>query len=313
MKKIWNKALVVFIIVLAVSAGVAALITTKPDIPGVASSQKGKGALKPFQLVKDEKVIRPAPKIRTQSAIVVDLNSGNIILSKNEESIRSIASLTKLATALVYLSTKPDMQKIDTVTAQDRNGAGRSRLRLKSQARLYDIFHLMLICSDNVAARIVARSTGLDSTQFVARMNKMAQILNLTHTHFADPTGLDAGNVSTAAEIAILFKTALDQPFISDVVAKKEYSFYPVKGKRMIAIHNTNHMLYGRQDIFGGKTGFINESGYCLALGIENGDGKKMAAVLLGAPSSGSRFRDAARIIACLAPPKVTKPRRASF
>jgi serine-type D-Ala-D-Ala endopeptidase (penicillin-binding protein 7) len=313
MKKIWNRALIVLIIVIAVSAGVAALITTKPDLPGVASSQKGKGAPKMFQLVKDEKILRPAPKIRTQSAIVVDLGSGNIILSKNEESVRSIASLTKLATALVYLSTKPDMQMIDTVTAQDKAGAGRSRLRTGAQARLHDIFHLMLICSDNVAARIVARSTGLDSTQFVAKMNKMAQILNLTHTHFADPTGLDAGNVSTAAEIAILFKTALDQPFISEVVAKKEYSFRPINSKRMIAIHNTNHMLYGRQDIIGGKTGFINESGYCLALGINNSDGKKMAAVLLGAPSSGSRFRDAARIIASLAPPKIIKPKRASF
>jgi serine-type D-Ala-D-Ala endopeptidase (penicillin-binding protein 7) len=311
MKKIWFRALVVLLVVFCISAGVAALLIDKPNGPA-GSARKGKDIPRAFQLVRDDKLIRSVPKIRTASAIVVDLNSGNIILGKNEESVRSIASLTKLATALVFLSTSPDMQKVETATAADHLGAGRSRLRTGAQASLYDIFHLMLICSDNVAARIVARSTGLDSTQFVARMNKMATVLNLSNTHFADPTGLDPGNVSTAAELAILFKTALDNQTIADVVSQKDYAFRPIGGRRTVVVRNTNRLLYGRQDIIGGKTGFINESGYCLALGILNG-GKKLAAVLLGAPTSGTRFRDAARIISSLAtPPKPAATKRTS-
>jgi D-alanyl-D-alanine endopeptidase (penicillin-binding protein 7) len=302
MKKIFLRILILLLVVWVGSVGVAVLLGAKhDDTPD--TSREGQAPPKAFELVRDVKTLHSVPKIRTESAIVIDLESGNIILSKNEETIRSIASLTKLATALVFLGTSPDMQKIETSTAEDHIGAGRSRLRTGSKASLNDIFHLMLICSDNVAARIVARSTGLDSAQFVAKMNKMAISLKLLHTHFADPTGLDPANVSTAAELAILFKTALDQSFISQVVSKKEYTFKPLSSKRTYTIHNTNHMLFGRQDIIGGKTGYICESGYCLALGIDNG-GRKLAAVLLGAPTSGTRFRDAARLISSLSMPK---------
>jgi D-alanyl-D-alanine endopeptidase (penicillin-binding protein 7) len=305
MKKLFVRILVVVVIIGALSMGVTVLFGARhdniTDAPG-----EGKAPLKAFELIKDVKTLKSVPKIRTESAIIVDLESGNIILGKNEENVRSIASLTKLATALTFLSTTPNLQVIETVTDADRLGAGRSRLRIGSKATLYDIFHLMLICSDNVAARIVARSTGLDSTQFVAKMNKMANSLKLLHTHFADPTGLDPANVSTAAELAIIFKTALDQPFISQVVAKKEFTFKSASSKRTITVHNTNHMLFGRQDIIGGKTGYISESGYCLVLGIDNGGGKKLAAVLLGAPTSGTRFRDAARLISSLSMPKRT-------
>jgi D-alanyl-D-alanine endopeptidase (penicillin-binding protein 7) len=230
--------------------------------------------------------------------MVFDLNSGEILLHKNEDSVRAIASLTKLVTAQVFLDSKTDLLKTETVMKADRDGAGRSRLRIGANVRLIDLFHLMLICSDNVAARIVSRSTGLDSAEFVDKMNRYAISLGLKHTRFADPTGLDANNVSTAAECSIIFKAALDKSLIAEVVAKKDYSFTPVNSKRACVVHNTNRLLYGRQDIIGGKTGFIFEAGYCLALGAETQSGRKLGAILLGAPSSGCRFRDAARLLA---------------
>jgi D-alanyl-D-alanine endopeptidase (penicillin-binding protein 7) len=258
-----------------------------------------------FKLVKDDNILRPVPRgIRTQSAIVVDLDSGTVILGKNEDKVRSIASLTKLATALVFLNTSPDMQRIDTVTARDRSGAGRSHLRTGASATLNDFFHLMLICSDNVAARVIARSTGVDSAQFVARMNELAKSLMLNHTCFADPTGLDAGNVSTASELAILFRTALEQKRISEAVGRKEYSFRAVNGRRTYTLHNTNRLL-SRKDVSGGKTGYILESGYCLALKIDDGV-RNLGAVLLGAPTNGCRYRDAARLLTCLKAPSET-------
>ena len=309
MKKIWLKILVVILVIWAISAAFSALLSSRPD--PILSADAIQSA-KLFQLTKDQKSLRPIPRgVRTESAIIVDLDSGIVILGKNEDSVRSIASLTKLATALVFLSTSPDMQKIDTVTAADRNGAGRSHLRIGSSARLYDIFHLMLICSDNCAARVIARSTGLDSTQFVDKMNKLAHALDLNHTRFADPTGLDPGSVSTAAELAILFRTALSQSQIAEAIGKKEYTFRPVNGKRIYTIRNTNHLL-GRMNVIAGKTGYIMESGYCLALGIEDG-GKRMAAVLLGAPTSGCRFRDATRLLSSLKPPVIKSSKRTTY
>jgi D-alanyl-D-alanine endopeptidase (penicillin-binding protein 7) len=303
MKKIWFRIAVVILVIWGVSAAFSALITSKPD-PAISIEES---STKTFQLVKNENATNPLPKgIRAKSAIVVDLDSGTVIIGKNEDSVRSIASLTKLATALVFLNTSPDMQRIDTVTAGDRYGAGRSHVRIGSSASLYDFFNLMLICSDNVSARVIARSTGLDSAQFVARMNRLAKSLNLTQTNFADPTGLDPGNVSTASELAILFHAALERKQIAEVIGKKDYTFRAANGRRTYTLHNTNRML-GRLDVIGGKTGYIMESGYCLALRIDDG-ARKLAAVLLGAPTSGSRFRDAMRLLTSLkAPPRMAK------
>jgi D-alanyl-D-alanine endopeptidase (penicillin-binding protein 7) len=300
MKKHWRKVLVIILVVWAVSAAFSYMsVTNKPNFFKFKSSEKPKL----FKLSYNDTVSTNCPKIRTESAIVIDLSDGKVLLRKNEDLVRSIASLTKLATALVFLGTNPDMTDTATVTKEDREGAGRSRTFVGEKIMLSDLFHLMLICSDNVAARVVARSTGLDSTAFVARMNELALSMKLTQTHFSDPTGLDPGNVSTAAEISIIFKTALDKKIIRDIVSKKEYVFKPVNGRRVYTIQNTNHLLFGRDNIIGGKTGYICEAGYCLAFGFEQGKGKELGAILLGAPTSGTRFRDASRLLSSISKP----------
>jgi serine-type D-Ala-D-Ala endopeptidase (penicillin-binding protein 7) len=307
MKRHWRKILVLVLVVWAISAAFSYISTS--SIKLFASNSKEMERPKPFQLSYDDSTSTRNPKIRTESAIVVDLSDGKVLLRKNEDSVRSIASLTKLATAIVFVNTNPNLDSVVTVTKEDREGTGRSHTFVGEQIALHDLFHLMLICSDNVAARVVARSTGLDSAQFIEKMNELAISLNLSHTHYADPTGLDPGNVSTAAECAVIFKTALDKSQIREIIAKRDYSFKPVNGRRLYTIHNTNHMLFGRQDIIGGKTGYICEAGYCLALGFELSKGKELAAVLLGAPSSGCRFRDASRLLSSISSPKILPTR----
>lgn len=253
-----------------------------------------------FHLVYNESNPSNNPKISSKAAILVDLEDGSVILHKDENEKRSIASLTKLATAIVFLDTYPDLVKVETVIKDDREGAGRSRLWVGEKLAIYDLFNLMLICSDNVAARVIARSTGLGKEEFVARMNETALKLNLLNTKFADPTGLDPNNVSTAADCARLFKAALEHDLVVDAISKKNHTFRALNGHRQYTIYNTNRMLFGRNEVIGGKTGYIKESGYCLAVGVEDLDGRKLAAVVLGAPTSGYRFRDAARLVACI-------------
>ncbi len=303
MKKIWIRVAILIVVVLGISASLTAVIGSRNEITAPLK-KKEKEKEKLFHLIMNEGAIMPIPKIRTESAIVFDLDSGYVYTKKNEDSVRSIASLTKIATALVFLDTKPNFARIDTVTREDREGAGRSRLYSKTKATLDDIFHLMLICSDNVAARVIAKSTGLPPEEFVERMNNLALSKGLTHTHFVEPTGLDPGNVSTAAEMSILLKAALEKPKIREIMAKKDFTFRAVGGRRTYTVRNTNRLLFGRHDIIGGKTGYICEAGYCLALGFRGNRGQKLGAVLLGAPSSGTRFRDAARLVTNLAGPK---------
>jgi D-alanyl-D-alanine carboxypeptidase len=211
--------------------------------------------------------------------------------------VRPIASLTKLATAMVFLKTAPDLLEIATVSADDRHNAGSTRLYTGMKLTLFDLFHLMLISSDNAAARMVARSTGFSEEEFVGKMNELASDLGLSRTHFTDPSGLDNGNVSTAAEVAILFKEALKNELIAEVIAKRFHTYKTLNNDRQYVAYNTNRFLYGREDVFGGKTGYIRNSGYCLAVGFEN-EGRRLAAVILGSPSNGYRYRDAARLLA---------------
>jgi D-alanyl-D-alanine endopeptidase (penicillin-binding protein 7) len=294
MKKLWVKILVASLVIWTISAVYWHIGNT-----GQVTPIRFKDNPSTFQLVMDDLNIGPGPKIRAKSAIVVDLGTGKVLMKKDESSVRPIASLTKLTTALVFLGTKPNLFSIVTVTKEDRDGAGHSRLYVGEKLTLYDLMHVMLICSDNVAARIVARSAGMTQEEFVAKMNEYAGAMKLTNTHFADPTGLDSTNVSTAAEYALVFKAALDDDIISDIVSMKNHSFIPINGKRNFTVYNTNRLLYGKANIIGGKTGYTCQSGYCLAIGIESA-GKKLEAIVLGAPSSGSRFRDAAKLLTSL-------------
>jgi D-alanyl-D-alanine endopeptidase (penicillin-binding protein 7) len=238
------------------------------------------------------------PKIKSKSAILVDLDTGDILAKKNEGRTRPIASLTKLVTTMVFLRTEPDLFRVVTVTSDDRLGAGKSRLYVGEELTLFDLLHLTLISSDNVAARILARSTGFSGQEFVEGMNRLAGELNLDKTRFSDPTGLDRGNVSTASEFAVILKAALEYGRIARAIAKKNHTYTALNSKEQFIAYNTNRLLYGREDILGGKTGYIRDSGYCLALGVETLEGRRLGAVLLGAPSNNYRYRDAHRLLA---------------
>jgi D-alanyl-D-alanine endopeptidase (penicillin-binding protein 7) len=294
-KRFWIKVLSFLLIIWAVTAVISA-VNTGEQGAGIIKHPSRPAA---FRLVIDSLANYPNLRIRSESAVVVDLADGRVLLKKNENAVRPIASLTKLATALVFLGTSPDLSKVVTIERADREGAGRSKLYSNSQVTLNDVFHLMLISSDNVAARTISKSCGMTPDRFVAKMNELALAMNLKYTHFVEPSGLDAANVSNAAECSILLKAALDNEIIRDAMSKKNYTFRPINRKRVYTINNTNRMLFGRHDIIGGKTGYICESGYCLALVAEQ-DGRKLATVVLGAPTSGTRFRDAAKILAGL-------------
>jgi D-alanyl-D-alanine endopeptidase (penicillin-binding protein 7) len=158
---------------------------------------------------------------------------------------------------------------------------------------------MSLMCSDNVATRVLARESGLGADEFVARMNRKAVELGLARTRFVECTGLDERNVSTAADIARLLHAAADNPTIHDITTQRGYDFLSFSASNRVRTHHistTNRLLYGRYEIKGGKTGFISESGYCLATWIRT-DQRDMIAVVLGAPTNATRFADVVRLV----------------
>jgi D-alanyl-D-alanine endopeptidase (penicillin-binding protein 7) len=247
---------------------------------------------------------RPLPKdgVYSRNAILIDPGTGEVLFEKNSASPVPIASLTKLMTALVFLEQKPDLNQEVEVTRDELAGAGHTQLRNGERVALGDLLHMSLMCSDNTATRVLARESGLAPDDFVARMNRKAVELGLTGSRFVELTGLDERNVSTAADVARMLHAAAHDPLIQQITTTREYEFRTER--RAHAIRNTDRLLYGPWDVLGGKTGFIQEAGYCFATWIRS-QGRDLIAVVLGAPTNATRFADAVRLIRKSAPTAV--------
>lgn len=249
----------------------------------------------------------PGGVVWARNAIALDPATGTVLFEKNAGASAPCASLTKLMTAMVFLEQKPDFTRHVEVTNAELSGGGHTQLRRGERVRLGDLLHMSLMCSDNVATRVLARESGLPLEDFLARMNRKSVELGLARTRFVESTGLDERNVSTAADMARLLRAAADNPIIHEISTLRGYDFLGLSSldrARPHHISNTNRLLYGRYEIRGGKTGFISESGYCLATWIRT-DQRDMIAVVMGAPTNATRFADVVRLVQHTTPKSV--------
>jgi D-alanyl-D-alanine endopeptidase (penicillin-binding protein 7) len=237
--------------------------------------------------------------IRSKAAVAVDVEKGDILFEKNMKEPFPIASLTKLMTALVFLEQNSNLNDSATITFEDAKFAGKSSLWIGETLTLRDLLHASLTCSNNRVTKTLARVSGLSSEDFVARMNQKAKEIGLENTCFYEPTGLDVNNQSSALDCARLLSFALMDSVVASITSKKTYSFTSVykKRKRSHQIVNTNRLLLSSLNVKGGKTGYNGASGWCLGTLVEDKDGTKIAAVVLGAPTKLARFREARSII----------------
>src|SRR5207237_9683311 len=205
---------------------------------------------------------------------------------------RSIASITKVMTATVFLETNPDLSQPVTIQRSDVFQASTTHLRGNDKVTADDLLHLLLIASDNAAARALARISPLGTDGFIRRMNEKADELGLQSTHYADPSGLLSENVSSAYDMARLITHASQDERISSIMRTNEYTVY--SGKRPIIFHSTNHLLRERNvDVRAGKTGFISKAGYCLATVLRLPESRQdVAVVVFGARSNAGRFME---------------------
>jgi D-alanyl-D-alanine endopeptidase (penicillin-binding protein 7) len=251
--------------------------------------------------------VRPAGYVNARAAVLIDAQTGEVLYDKNSGTPMPIASLTKLMTAMVYLESKPDLGKRVMVSREDLAGSGRTQLRSGEVLTMRDLLHSSLLSSDNAATRSMVRNSGIPPEEYLARMNRKATVLGLANTHFVEFTGLSEQNVSSASEYAQILKTAALHPLIAHITTLPDYTFRT--SMRDHHLVNTNRLCrYGIFDVKGGKTGFINESGYCVATWVSTAS-RDVIAVILGAPSNPARFAEARRLIDRLAvAPVATAP-----
>jgi serine-type D-Ala-D-Ala endopeptidase (penicillin-binding protein 7) len=230
------------------------------------------------------------PDIRAAAAIIYNPENGEVLWESNSMDKRSIASITKVMTAAVFLEGDPDLSEQVVIQRSDVRAASTTYLRAGYKVTTGDLLHLLLIASDNAAARALARVSPHGSEGFIDRMNEKAIELGLETTSYADPSGLLADNVSTAYDMAKLITYVSGDERIASVMRKQHHTI-PM-GRRSINIHSTNQLVMrGDVDVLGGKTGFISKAGYCLAtlLRLPQG-GPQVAVVVLGAKSNAGRF-----------------------
>ena len=233
------------------------------------------------------------PDVRAAAAIIYNPETNQVLWEENSQSQRSIASITKVMTATVFLENNPDLSQVVTIARSDVFQASTTHLHLNDKVTTDSLLHLLLIASDNAAARALARVSPQGSEGFVRRMNEKAAELGLETTHYADPSGLLSENVSSAFDMARLITHASQDERISSIMRTYEYTVYS-GGKRPITFHSTNHLL-GRTDVEvrAGKTGFISKAGYCLATVLRlPQSGQDIAVVVFGARSNAGRFME---------------------
>jgi D-alanyl-D-alanine endopeptidase (penicillin-binding protein 7) len=235
-------------------------------------------------------------QLESAAVYVEDQASGDVIVSKNSQSIQPIASITKLMTAMVALDAMPNLKETLTIGNDDVDllkGTG-SRLRVGAELTREEMLRLALMSSENRAASALSRHYPGGKTAFVEAMNSKAHNLGLNDTRFKDPTGLTAANVSSPRDLAKMVNAAYQYPLIREF-STTAGDTVRVSG-RELQYNNTNALIKSPNwDIGLSKTGYIAEAGKCLVMQAWV-NSKPTIIVLLDSVGKATRMADANRI-----------------
>ena len=236
--------------------------------------------------------VTAATRVNAKAYAVMDAATGEILDAKDADDVRSIASITKLMTVMVAHDAGLDADAIVALSRADEVGGGRLRVNVGTELTVRDLVASAIVGSANNAANAIARATGLSREEFVARMDAKARALGMMSSSFADPTGIEVENLSTAREVALMGKAAFEDPWIAEFAAAPEYEVATAKGPHLIK--NTNKLVSDEAvDVTAGKTGFINEAGYTLVTRLKRDGEREVIVVVLGADTKSQSFRDA--------------------
>jgi serine-type D-Ala-D-Ala endopeptidase (penicillin-binding protein 7) len=227
-------------------------------------------------------------ELKSAVALVIDQDTNEVLLSKNPQAVLPIASITKLMTAVVVADAKLPMDEMLDVSAIDPADTGktsRSRLSVGSRLPRGELMHLALMASENRAAHALGRHHpgGMQATE-----------LGMADTRYVEPTGLSSQNRSSARDLSVLVKAAMDYPQIRELSTSLDASV--AVGAKQVQFRNTNGLVRDASwDIGLQKTGYISEAGRCVVMQASMA-GRKLIMVLLDSAGKYSRIGDAERI-----------------
>ncbi len=237
--------------------------------------------------------VQKKPEITAVSAIVYDLSSDKLIYQKNPKKRLPLASLTKVMTAIVALENEP----IDKIFTVDKDAAeiGENTMGLSVGERLSleDLLYGLILHSGNDASETIARGSKFGRNNFIFLMNKKAEDLGLTDTHFTNPSGLegDGNQYSTVHDLLVVTRYALENPIFQKIVSTVDYEIPYTYEHKYIYLYNETNLLTSYPGVKGVKTGYTDEAGLCLVTYLKH-DGHRIIAVLLSAENRRQEMKD---------------------
>jgi len=237
------------------------------------------------------------PGLKSASAVVID-SEGRLIYGKDIDTIRPIASLTKLMSAMVLLDSGVDLDEKITVTKEDRDLVQLTGSRLEYGASLSrkEMIILAIMSSENRAATALGRTFPGGMSVFVESMNAKAKALGMDDSRFADPAGLHVDNSSTASDLGKMVTAAYGYPLIREASTTTRKEVRPYRGRGPLVYGNTNRLLKNSNwEIAVSKTGYIMEAGRCLVMQALI-EGESVFIVLLNSYGKLTPFGDSNRL-----------------
>jgi len=240
-----------------------------------------------------------APRLRSTSAYVFDVEEGRALLDKNADYIQPVASLTKLVSALALVSTEHRLDREICIGPEHyptRNGAW-SKLSTGDCIEGWDALGAALVSSDNRGAFALHSASDLDLDGFIGRMNQISGELGMDMSSWSDPSGLEDENLSTARDIARATLAVATHPVLSAVSAAPHWDLH--YDRRPTRRRFTTNRLSGRRDlqIEAVKTGYTDTARYCYTTALRTRSGRQVVITLLGANRDRDRYRDVSAIL----------------
>ena len=236
------------------------------------------------------------PLLTSQSALIFNNKTGEILYQKNADRVMPIASISKLMSAMVVLDARLDMNERITITSDeiDRLKGTGSRLAVGTTLTRGELLHLSLMSSENRATHALGRTYPGGMSAFVAAMNAKAQSLGMHSSRFYEPTGLNFQNVSTANDLNRMVAAASKYPLIRKNTTSNYGSGWTANGRQNYK--NSNALVReGSWNIELQKTGYIREAGRSMVVKA-NVQNQPITIVLLNSPTSTTRVNDARKI-----------------
>ncbi|AYM96141.1 peptidase S11 [Acidovorax sp. 1608163] len=234
--------------------------------------------------------------LKSSVALVIDQDTHEVLISKNDHAVLPIASLTKLMTGLIISQAHLPMDEPITITQDDvdTEKGSRSRLSVGTTLTRGEMMHLALMSSENRAAHALGRTYPGGLSAFVGLMNAKARAIGMADTRYVEPTGLSSQNQSSARDLATLVNVAHGDPMLRELSTSPSYEV--AVGRKTLQYNNTNGLVKNPTwDIGLQKTGYISEAGRCLVMQAEIA-GRKLIMVFLDSAGKFSRLGDAERV-----------------